>query len=65
MPNIVTDACILCGACIAGCESAAIEEGPTQAHIDVEICVECGTCQRNCPFEAIVYVDEVETAGLS
>ncbi len=60
MPYVVTDACILCGACSAGCESNAITEGETQAHIDVEICVECGTCERNCPSEAIIYMDESE-----
>jgi ferredoxin len=60
MPYVVTDACILCGACSAGCESDAITEGDTQAHIDVTICVECGTCERNCPSEAILYMDESE-----
>jgi len=60
MPYIVTDNCILCGACIAGCESDAITEGETQAHINVDICVECGTCERNCPSEAIIYVEESE-----
>jgi ferredoxin len=58
MPYIVTDACILCGACVAGCESNAITEGETQAHIDVTICVECGTCERNCPSEAIIFVED-------
>jgi ferredoxin len=60
MPYVVTDACILCGACSAGCESDAITEGETQAHIDVTLCVECGTCERNCPSEAIIYMDESE-----
>lgn len=60
MPYVVTDACILCGACSAGCESDAITEDDTQAHIDVELCVECGTCERNCPSEAIIYMDEEE-----
>jgi len=60
MPYIVTDECILCGACIAGCESEAITEGETKAHIDVTICVECGTCEMNCPSEAIIYVEESE-----
>lgn len=58
MPYIVTDACILCGACVVGCESNAITEGETQAHIDVNICIECGTCERNCPSEAIIFVEE-------
>lgn len=60
MPYIVTDACILCGACVAGCESNAITEGETQTHIDVNLCVECGTCERNCPSEAIIFVEEGE-----
>ncbi len=60
MPYKVTDLCILCGACSAGCESDAITEGDTQAHIDVSHCVECGTCERNCPSEAIIWVDENE-----
>ena len=60
MPYKVTDLCILCGACSAGCESDAITEGETQAHIDVSLCVECGTCERNCPSEAIIWVDENE-----
>ena len=58
MPYIVTDACILCGACVVGCESNAITEGETQAHIDVSMCVECGTCERNCPSDAIIFVEE-------
>jgi ferredoxin len=58
MPYVVTDACIQCGACAAGCESNAITEGETQSHIDVNLCIECGTCERNCPSEAIIYVDE-------
>jgi ferredoxin len=60
MPYIVTDVCILCGACSAGCESDAITEGETQAHINVNICVECGTCERNCPSEAIIFVEEAD-----
>ena len=58
MPYKVTDICILCGACVVGCESNAITEGETQAHIDVNLCVECGTCERNCPSEAIIFVEE-------
>lgn len=60
MPYIVTDNCILCGACVVGCESDAITEGETQTHIDVDICIECGTCERNCPSDAIIWVDESE-----
>jgi ferredoxin len=60
MPYVVTSECILCGACVVGCESNAITEGETQAHIDVNLCVECGTCERNCPSEAIIFVEESE-----
>jgi ferredoxin len=64
MPYKVTDACILCGACSAGCESNAITDGETQAYIDVTICVECGTCERNCPSEAIIFVEENEPESI-
>ncbi len=64
MPYVVTDECILCGACVAGCEVGAITEGETQTHIDPEICIECGTCERNCVMEAIIYVEEAEAAQI-
>jgi len=64
MPYVVTDSCILCGACVSGCENGAIAEGETQSHIDVSLCVECGTCERNCPSDAIIYVDEAEAATI-
>jgi ferredoxin len=60
MPYVVTEECILCGACVAGCESEAITEGETQSHIDITICVECGTCERNCPMDAIIYMSDEE-----
>jgi ferredoxin len=62
MPYVVTSECILCGACVAGCESDAITEGETQSHIDINICVECGTCERNCPVEAIIFISDEEYA---
>lgn len=61
MPYVVTSECILCAACVAGCETGAITEGDTQTHIDVTICIECGNCQINCPSDAIIWVDEIET----
>ena len=57
MPYYVTDECILCGACVVGCPSDAIEEGDTKCHISIELCIECGTCERNCPSGAIVFLD--------
>ena len=64
MPYVVTDTCILCGACVSGCESDAITEGETQSHIDVNLCVECGPCERNCPVDAIIYVSDEEAAAI-
>jgi ferredoxin len=60
MPYVVTENCILCGACVSGCESNAITEGDKQSIIDVTICIECGTCKLNCPSDAIIYVEEGE-----
>jgi ferredoxin len=60
MPYVITDECILCGACVVGCESNAITEGETQSHIDINLCIECGTCERNCPSDAIIFLDEAE-----
>jgi len=65
MPYVVTDECILCGACVAGCPSDAIEERETKTYILVDLCIECGTCEQNCPSGAIVWVDldELEPPG--
>jgi ferredoxin len=62
MPYKVTDRCILCGACVAGCPTGAatITEGDTQSRIDPAVCIECGTCEANCPVGAIIFVDEME-----
>ena len=57
MPYVVTDECILCGACVAGCPSDAIEERETKSHILVDLCIECGTCEQNCPSGAIIWVE--------
>jgi ferredoxin len=65
MPYLVTDECILCGACVAGCPSGAIEEGETKSQIDTDLCIECGTCEANCPSGAIIWVEveELEPQG--
>jgi ferredoxin len=60
MPYVVTSECILCGACVSGCESDAIQEGETQCIIDVSLCIECGTCASNCPSGAIIFSQEVD-----
>jgi ferredoxin len=59
MTYVITKVCNQCGACVAGCESGAIQEGPDQNTIDVTFCIECGICAANCPFQAIVF-EELE-----
>lgn len=61
MPYIITKDCNQCGACAAGCEVGAVREGPDSNSIDITLCIECGTCAGNCPFQAIVFVEEVES----
>ena len=63
MPYVVSSDCILCGACVSGCEVGAIMEGEEQCHIDPDVCIECGTCEANCPSQAIHFVDDAETVG--
>jgi ferredoxin len=65
MPYLVTDECILCGACVVGCPSGAIQEGETKSFILVDLCIECGTCEQNCPSGAIIWVEveELEPQG--
>ena len=58
MPYKVTESCILCGACVSGCETGAITEGENQCHIDETVCIECGICESNCPSNAIIFVEE-------
>ena len=51
---VITDECIKCGSCAAGCPMEAISEGEDKYVIDHDVCVECGACQAGCPVEAIV-----------
>lgn len=49
----ISDECLKCGACAAGCPADAISEGDTQFNIDPEACLDCGACEATCPVGAI------------
>ena len=50
----ISDECISCGACEAGCPVNAISEGDGKYVIDADACVDCGACEAACPTGAIV-----------
>ena len=53
MAYTITDACIACGACAAGCPVSAIAEGDGKYGIDADACLDCGACAGDCPVGAI------------
>ena len=53
MVKILTEKCIGCGACEAGCPVGAISTASGTAKIDYDVCIGCGACVGNCPCEAI------------
>ena len=53
MAYVITDACLLCGACEGTCPAGAISAGDTQYQIDESKCLECGACAAGCPAGAI------------
>ena len=48
----ISDECIKCGACAAGCPVECISEGDDKYVIDAEKCIECGSCAGICPVGA-------------
>ena len=48
----ISDACISCGACVAGCPVEAISEGDGKYVIDADTCIDCGACAETCPVGA-------------
>ena len=52
MAYVITDDCVMCGACADACPVEAISEGDIYS-IDQSICIECGACYENCPAGAI------------
>jgi ferredoxin len=60
MAAVITEECILCGACEPECPVGAISEGDDIYVVDPNICVECegyadtNQCIEVCPVESIV-----------
>ena len=48
----ISDDCIACGACAAGCPVGAISEGDGKYVIDADTCIDCGACAGTCPVGA-------------
>ncbi len=48
----ISDECLACGACAAGCPVEAIKEGDGKYEIDADTCIECGACAEVCPVGA-------------
>ena len=52
MAYVISDDCISCGACAAGCPVEAISEGAAHYEINADVCVDCGACAGVCPVGA-------------
>ena len=49
----ISEDCISCGACAAGCPVEAISEGEGKYEINPDACIDCGSCADGCPVDAI------------
>ena len=52
MAYVISDECIMCGACQSECPVEAISEGDGKYVIDPDKCIECGACAGTCPVGA-------------
>lgn len=63
MVKIISEKCIGCGACEAGCPVGAISTASGTAKIDYDVCIGCGACAGNCPCEAIEQDEAAEAVS--
>ena len=52
MAYVISDDCIMCGACAEGCPVSAISEGDGKDVINADECISCGSCADVCPVGA-------------
>lgn len=57
MAHVISDECVMCGACAATCPVSAISEGDTKYVVDADVCIDCGACEDGCPTGAIKAAD--------
>ncbi len=48
----ISDACVMCGACVSNCPVQAIVAEENQYRINAAACIDCGTCSAVCPTGA-------------
>ena len=53
MAHVISDECVMCGACAAVCPVTAISEGDTKYVVDPDVCIDCAACEDGCPTGAI------------
>ncbi len=53
-PLLITEACTLCGECLAACPVHAVSVSEHQVAIEERCCLECGLCIEICPEGAIL-----------